>query len=89
MSKSDLAERPIFHRKFNRIRGHLLICFCSLLVMKEAEKILKPTNLSLIKTIEILGKVGQGEMVLGKLKFPIDSELNKEAKIIFRKVLGH
>lgn len=89
MSKSDLAERPIFHRKLERIRGHLLICFCSLLIMKETENILKPTNISLIKAIEVLGKVGQGEMVLGKVKMPIDSELSEEAKIILHKVLGH
>ncbi len=89
MSKSDLAERPIFHRKRKRINGHLLICFCSLLVMKETERILEPTNISLIKAIEILGKVGEGEMVLGKLKLPIDSEQSQEAKNIFREVLGH
>lgn len=89
MSKSDLQERPIFHRKFKRINGHLLICFCCLLVMKETERILEPTNISLIKAIEILGKVGEGEMVLGKLKLPIDSELSKEAQIIFYRILGH
>ncbi len=89
MSKSDLAERPIFHRKRKRINGHLLICFCSLLVMKETERMLKPTNISLIKAIEILGKVGEGEMVLGKLQLPIDSELSQEAKSIFHKILGH
>jgi len=89
MSKSDLQERPIFHRKLERIRGHLLICFCSLLVIKEAERILEPTKISLIKAIEILGKVGQGEVRFGKLNLPIDSDLGEEAKIIFRKVLGH
>ena len=89
MSKSDLQERPIFHRKLARINGHLLICFCSLLVMKELERILAPTKISLMKTIQVLGKVGQGEVVLKKLKLPIDSELSDEAKIIFRKVLGN
>lgn len=89
MSKSDLAERPIFHRRFKRIRGHLLICFCSLLVMKETERILKPTEISLAKAIEFLGKVGQGEMTLGKIKMPIESELGSEAKTILDQVLGH
>lgn len=89
MSKSDLAERPIFHRKEERIRGHLLNCFCSLLVMKETEKILKPTGISLSRTIEVLGKVVQGEVTLGKLKLPVDSELSEEANVIFDKVLGH
>jgi transposase len=89
MSKSDLKERPIFHRKLKRINGHLLICFCSLLILKETERILRPTDISLIQAIEALGKVGQGEMVLGKLKLPIDSELSEETKSIFYEVLGH
>lgn len=89
MSKSDLQERPIFHRKIKRINGHLLICFCSLLLLKETEEILKPTGISLMKAIEVLGKVGQGDMVLGKLKLPIDSELSGEAKSIFHEILGH
>jgi len=89
MSKSDLQERPIFHRKIKRINGHLLICFCSLLILKETERILRPTDISLMRAIEVLGKVGQGDMALGKLKLPIDSELSEEAKSIFDEVLGH
>ncbi len=89
MSKSDLQERPIFHRKLKRINGHLLICFCSLLVMKETERILKPADISLIRTIEILGKVGEGEAIVGKLQLPIDSALSKVAKNIFYSLLGH
>jgi transposase len=89
MSKSDLQERPIFHRKFKRINGHLLICFCSLLILKETERVLRPTDISLMKAIETLGKVGQGDMVLGKLQLPIDSELSQEAKSILHEVLGH
>lgn len=89
MSKSDLQERPIFHRREKRIRSHLIICFCSLLIMKEVEKSLKPKEISLIKVIETLGKVGQGEVVLGKLKLPIDSELSEEAETIFQQILGH
>lgn len=57
--------------------------------MKQTENILKPTDISLMKVIEVLGKVGEGDMILGKLKLPIDSELSEEAKIIFHEVLGH
>ena len=89
MSKSDLQERPIFHRREKRIKSHLIICFCSLLIMKEIERVLKPKEISLVKTIEVLGKVGQGEVVWGKLKLPIDSELSEEAKTIFQQILGH
>lgn len=89
MSKSDLLERPIFHRREKRIDGHLLICFSSLLVMKETEKLLKQIKISLIKSIEILGKVGQGEMRLGKISMPIETELNPEANQILNHILGH
>ena len=89
MSKSDLQERLIFHRKLERIRGHLLICFCSLLVMKEVERILAQTEISLIKAIEILGKVGQGEAIIGAIKIPIESELDPKVKTILDHILGH
>lgn len=89
MSKSDLLERPIFHRKERRIAGHLLICFSSLLVMKETEKLLKEINISLGQSIELLGKIGQGEMRLGKITMPIESDLNLETNQILNHILGH
>lgn len=89
MSKNDLQERPIFHRKQTRISGHLLICFCSLLVMKEAEKILSPTGISLLRAIEILGKVGAGVMKCGNIQMPIESEINFEAKSILHQISGN
>lgn len=89
MSKSDLIERPIFHRLEKRIGAHLTICFCSLLIMKEVERILKSKEISLSRAIEVLGRVGQGTMVLEKSSLPIDSELCDEAKIIFKQILGH
>lgn len=89
MSKSDLLERPIFHRKEKRIAGHLLICFSSLLVMKETERLLKEINISLSRSIELLGKIGQGEMRLGKITMPIESDLNPETDQILNHILGH
>ena len=37
MSKTDLRFRPIFHRKENRIKAHLLICFAAYALYKELE----------------------------------------------------
>lgn len=45
MSKSDLRTRPVFHFKRRRILAHLLICVCSLAVLRELEQkiiLLKP-----------------------------------------------
>jgi transposase len=38
MSKSDLRTRPAFHFKRERILAHLLICVCSLAVLRELEQ---------------------------------------------------
>jgi transposase len=37
MSKNDLAIRPVFHRKEDAIRSHVLICFVSLILEKYLE----------------------------------------------------
>lgn len=89
MSKSDLRERPVYHRKFIRIQSHLIVCFVSLLVLKEAETILRKKHYSLEKAIEILGKVGQGKIRIGKVILDIDSELSKEALTILNLFEGH
>lgn len=41
MSKSDLRFRPIYHRKENRIKAHILICFVSYAIYKELERQIK------------------------------------------------
>lgn len=38
MSKTDLRARPVFHFKKRRILAHLLICVCSLAVLRELEQ---------------------------------------------------
>lgn len=89
MSKNDLRERPVYHHSRKKIQAHLLLCFVSLLVMKEAERILKMKNYSLEKAIEILGKIGQGEMRIGKVQMTIDSELDEETQSLLELFMGH
>ena len=89
MSKSDLKERPIYHRYSSRIKSHLLVCFVSLLVMKEAEKILNRKHCSLEKTIEILGTVGQGKTRIGDICLDIESEQDQETQSILQLFTGH
>ena len=89
MSKSDLRARPIFHQDTKRIKSHMVLCFVSLLVMKESEKILNRKKYTIEKTIEIMGKVGEGEIRIGNTKMPLESELDQEAKDILKLFLGH
>jgi len=89
MSKSDLKERPIYHRYSSRIKSHLLVCFVSLLVMKETEKILNRKQYSLEKTIEVLGTVGQGKTQIGNVSLDIESALDQETQSILQLFTGH
>ena len=89
MSKNDLKERPVFHQKNERVASHLLLCFCSLLVAKEAERQLSSAGHSLARAIEILSSVGEGEAIIGKFKMPIEKKLGKEAKQILNISEGH
>lgn len=59
MSKTDLRFRPIFHRKEDRIKAHLLICFAAYAILKELEIKIKENKigLSVQKTIEVLKEV--------------------------------
>jgi len=89
MSKGDLKERPIYHRLKKRIEAHLTICFVSLLVMKETEKILQEKHYSLGKAITLLGKVGKGYARIGNVQIEIDTELNQETKSLLNLFSGH
>lgn len=89
MSKNDLRERPVYHRKIIRIKSHLIICFVSLLVLRETEAILGRKHRSMEKTIEILSRIGQGKIRIGKVVLDVDSELSKEAQVILNLFIGH
>lgn len=89
MSKSDLKERPIYHWLRSRIQAHLTLCFVSLLVAKEAERILAQKRCSLETAIEILGRVGAGTTRIGDVELDIESELDEKAKLILDLFQGH
>jgi len=89
MSKSDLKERPVFHSKEKRIVAHLCICFVSLLVMIETERILKTRSCSLQKAIQLLGRVGSGTAKIGNLEVPIDSDIDLPTQSILNLFEGH
>lgn len=50
ISKSDLRTRPIYHRKKNRIKAHICICFMAYALYKELERRLKLNKIDI--TIE-------------------------------------
>lgn len=89
MSKHDLRERPIFHYHPKRIKAHLILCFVSLLVMRETERYLKKINCSLEQAIELLGKVGQGKVRVGNVELTTESELEPTTQLILNLFEGH
>jgi len=57
--------------------------------MKESEKMLKQKNYTIEKAIEIIGKVGEGEIRIGNTKMPLESEFDQNAKDILKLFLRH
>lgn len=70
MSKTDLRFRPIFHRKKDRIKAHLLICFAAYALYKELEIKIKENeiDLSVQKAVDALKQVQQITYQLPKSK---------------------
>lgn len=89
MSKHDLRERPVFHSRENRIKAHLILCFVSLLVMKETETYLTAVNCSLNQAIELLGKVGQGMVRAGTVELVTETEVDPATQLILKLFEGH
>ena len=89
ISKHDLRERPIFHRHKNRIEAHLVLCFISLLVLKETERYLAKINCSPEQAIELLGKAGEGKVRIGNIELKTESELETTTQLIHNLFKGH
>lgn len=89
MSKHDLRERPVYHSKPRRIKAHLTLCFVSLLTMKETEEILTQKGYSLEQAIELLSRVGQGKIRIGKTTVDLESELDKKTQSLLNLFVGH
>lgn len=89
MSKNDLKERPVYHQKQARVSSHLLLCFCSLLVMKQSEKLLAKINRSLNYAIESLASVGEGKAAIGRVEIPIEKKPEKDVEKILNIFEGH
>lgn len=89
MSKHDLRERPIYHFKAVRIKAHLLLCFVSLLVIKEVERILQTVDYSLERVIELLSQVVEGKIRIGKTFLPLESESDQQIESILKLFSGH
>ena len=89
MSKHDLQERPVYHSKPQRIKAHLTLCFVSLLVMKETERILNLNQYSLKQAIKQLNQVGQGKIRIGKTTVELESELDEETQSLLSIFAGH
>lgn len=89
MSKTDLKQRPVYHSKPERIKAHLLLCFVSLLVMKEAEHILKSKGYSLDTAIECLGRVGEGQVRVGNVTLELENNIDHDTQSLINLFQGH
>lgn len=88
VSKTDLAMRPIFHRKKERIEGHIAICFMALYLIKKCQILLERSNLKLSpERICIELERVQSSIVYDKhraIRFRLPSNMSTDAKAIYK-----
>lgn len=79
MTKNDLATRPIFHRKEDAIKAHILASFVALGIAKYMEL---QTGYSLRQIVDLLWSVTEAHIVdtVTKEKFTLRSELTVEVR---------
>ena len=87
VSKTNLKMRPIFHFTPERIRGHIALCFLSLVTLKTVEKKLKDKGVK-ITTDKLISEVKQiGSTIIQdkstQTMFKLPSTLTKEAAEIY------
>jgi transposase len=70
ISKTDLKARPIFHRKNQRIKAHICICFMAYMLYKELERRLEvnKTTISIEQAIKEINDILQISYTLPKSK---------------------
>lgn len=87
MSKDDLASRPIFHRKEDAIKAHVLVCFVALMLAKYLEMV---SGLSIRRIRDLIWSVtdayihdnisGKTHVLRSELNENINSQLGKLIK---------
>lgn len=85
MAKHDLATRPIFHRKEEAIRAHMVVCFVALAMGKSIEL---ATGLSVRRFIDMLWSITDARIVdtaTGK-EFLLRSPVDNTMKLTFKKL---
>jgi len=93
ISKTDLRIRPIYHRLENRILGHICIAFCSYIVYKELERVLKIENskISIHRASELTHNIYELIFVLPESKHQrsIILKMDNEQAELYRIIQKH
>lgn len=84
--KSHLETRPMFHWTESRIKGHLMVCFISFLLLRQLEKILKDNgkNYSPQDIRQALNDLQLSEILIENKSFLLRSAISGIANEILR-----
>jgi transposase len=88
ISKSNLKIRPIYHFTPTRIRGHIALCFLSLVTLKSVHRKLKSTG-SKITIPKLIESISSVESTILKAKstskrYRLPSKMSDNAKEIYK-----
>jgi transposase len=83
IAKNDLETRPIFHRKEEAIRAHMIVCFIALAMAKYVEM---ASSLSLLRAIDLLWSVTDAKIIdtASGEEFILRLEISEDAKSLLK-----
>lgn len=83
--KSDVAVRPAFHYKPERIQAHVMICMLALTVMRILEQEMRPLGLTLDQSLQELIEAKAAVLKLNNQSFTVPPAYNQvQTKILAR-----
>jgi transposase len=81
--KHTIEVRPVYHWTVKRIRGHLVVCFLSFLIMRMLEETLK-RDVSCEKIKESLKSITLTEFSIDGKEYYLKNRMDKIAKELFK-----
>jgi len=86
LTKSDLAARPVFHRKHGAIEAHLTVVFAPLAITRHLQR---QTRTSIKKIVQTLRPVQSACIEINSQEIDIEPKIPNDAQALINTLSGH
>src|SRR5699024_1516154 len=86
LTKSDLAARPIFHRRHEAIEAHLTVVFAALAITRHLQRI---TGVSIKKIVQTLRPIQSARVEINSQEVEFQPKIPERAQHLLDTIKGH